>query len=839
MRYRLSIALLLVLCYFVSLTAQNIPAPEDILPHQLGQTFTPHHLLVDYYEAVAAASPRVQLTEYGRTNEGRPLLLAMISTPENLAKLEQIRLNNLRRAGLTTGAIDESLDVSIVWLSYSVHGNEAAGAEAGMGVLYDLANPNDPRGEWLKNTLVIIDPSVNPDGYNRYSNWYRQVATSKLSPAPNTREHQEPWPGGRVNHYLFDLNRDWAWQTQVESRQRMVEYHRWMPHIHADVHEQGYTEPYYFAPAAAPFHDYITDWQGSFQTEIGKNHARYFDKEGWLYFTRERFDLFYPSYGDTYPTFNGAIGMTYEQGGHSRAGRAIDLPNGDTLTLYDRVAHHRTTSLSTVEIASRENKQLVSEFGKFFQESQANPVGKYKTYVVSGKSPRGKLRDLTQLLDRNGIVYRRSGIGQKISGFHYGSGKEDTFAAQEGDLVISAYQPRSVLTQVLLDPEARLEDSVTYDITAWSLIEAYGLDAVASTQRLALKDTEYQLPAFKNPLTGLNLDQVYAFVLPWTDFSSAQFMAALLQTDVQVRTASVAGAIGNQAFPAGSILINKGDNRTVKNFATTVAKLVAEHEVAILPLMTGFSSSGFDLGSSNYSLVGHPKIAMLSGDNVNTNEFGQVWYFFEQDLDYPIHIYQVEDLTDVFADDMDVLVLPEGRFSFSERESDAMMAWIRGGGKLIAIGSANRSLAGQDGFGLTNKSDESGDADDANERLLPYGGSERRYISSYVPGAIVHTEMDVTHPLSFGLGADYRSLKTSGLAFDYLENGVNVGRVRKGATMTGFTGAVAKAQLQESLSFGVESMGRGEVIYLVDNPLFRGFWQNGKFLFSNALFQVN
>ncbi|MEM9258691.1 MAG: M14 metallopeptidase family protein, partial [Bacteroidota bacterium] len=337
----------LFLVFSLGLSSQITP-PSDFLPHKLGETFTPHHLLVDYYQAVAGASPRVKLEQYGTTNEDRPLLLAFVSSIKNLERLEAIRENNLRIAGLLPGAPDPNLeDIAIVWLSYTVHGNEAAGVEASMGVLYDLANTGNPRTtEWLKNTVVVLDPCLNPDGNNRYSNWYRQQATLGLDPNPATREHNEPWPGGRVNHYLFDLNRDWAWQTQVESQQRMVQYKQWMPHIHADLHEQGYTSPYYFAPAAAPFHEYITDWQADFQTEIGKNHARYFDANGWLYFTRERFDLLYPSYGDTWPTFNGAIGMTYEQGGHSRAGRAIDLPNGDTLTLFDRVEHHRTTSLS-------------------------------------------------------------------------------------------------------------------------------------------------------------------------------------------------------------------------------------------------------------------------------------------------------------------------------------------------------------------------------------------------------------------------------------------------------------------------------------------------------------
>lgn len=836
---RSNILLLLALCYFVSpnLTAQSsIPLPQEIINHKLGETFTPHHLLVDYFEAVAAKSDRVQLMEYGRTNEGRPMLIAFVSTPENLARLEDIRLNNLRRTGLIDGATDPALDLSIVWLSYSVHGNEAGGSEASMGVLYDLADPNNRNSsEWLKNTLVIIDPSLNPDGYNRYSNWYRQIATTELAPGLNVREHNEPWPGGRVNHYLFDLNRDWAWQTQVESRQRMKVYQEWMPHVHADVHEQGHTSPYYFAPAAKPFHDYITDWQREFQTDIGKNHARYFDSKGWLYFTRESFDLFYPSYGDTYPTFNGAIGMTYEQAGHGRSGRAIDLPTGDTLTLADRVAHHKTTSLSTVETASRANKRVVEEFGKYWQTSGKNPPGKYKTYVISSDNPKGKIRALTTLLDRNNIRYGRATKGMNQNMFNYRDGKTKSVAIKAGDLVISAKQPKGILTQVLFDPDARLEDSVTYDITAWSLPQAYGLESYASEDVLNLGNAAFTFADWKNPLDGIDLDAVYSYVLPWEDLSSARFLAAAIDAGLQVRTAAKAGQFGDISFPAGSVIINKGDNRKTPNFAATVARIVKEQEADILPIMTGFSTSGFDFGSSNYELVGKLNIATLAGQQVQANEFGQIWYFFEQDLDYPISIYDFESIGRLADDDVDILILPEGYFSFSESQLSALRGWVRGGGKLIVIGSATRALVGADGFGLKYKERVQEESDP----LQAYGGSERRFISTYVPGAIVGTELDATHPLSFGLDDHYASLKTNSLAYQYLENGINAGRVREDAYSSGFMGYKARKQLAESLSFGIENMGRGTVIYFVDNPLFRGFWYNGKFLMANALFQVN
>ncbi|MEO0875835.1 MAG: M14 family zinc carboxypeptidase, partial [Bacteroidota bacterium] len=241
-----------------ALVAQ-LQSPSDFLPHELGETFTPYHLLVDYFQYVAANSEQVVLEEYGSTYEDRPLMVAIVSSPENMAQLEAIRLNHLRRAGLEEGAPDPSLDRAVVWLSYTVHGNEPAGSESSLGVVYDLANTaNTEVQDWLKNTIVILDPVLNPDGNSRYVHWYRSIATTSRDINPAVREHREPWPGGRVNHYMFDLNRDWAWQTQIESQQRIVKYHQWMPHVHADLHEQWYNNPYYFAPAAQPYHTYIT-----------------------------------------------------------------------------------------------------------------------------------------------------------------------------------------------------------------------------------------------------------------------------------------------------------------------------------------------------------------------------------------------------------------------------------------------------------------------------------------------------------------------------------------------------------------------------------------------------
>jgi len=827
----MKISTLLAAACLLAFTIQaQVQSPSEFLPHTLGDQFTPHHMLVQYMEHVAGESPMVELTEYGRTNKDRPLLLAYIGSPENLNRLDAIRRNNLRRTGILTGETDPELDdILVIWLSFGVHGNEAAGPESAMNAVYELLQHPD-RDKWLERMVICYDPTINPDGYDRYTHWYRNVSNTVPNVDPNSREHREPWPGGRVNHYLFDLNRDWAWQTQVESRQRMARYNEWLPQIHVDVHEQGYSSPYYFAPAAPPYHQYITDWQAEFQVTIGQNNARYFDKNGWLFFTKERFDLLYPSYGDTYPTYNGAIGMTYEQGGIG-AGRAIQLPNGDTLTLHDRIAHHTTTILSTIEVSAEHADQLIEEFTDYWQSSQNTPPGDYTTFVISGDSPEGRLRSFCALLDRNGIRYGRAGKATSMQAFNYQTGEVEQIAVDENDLVVSAYQPRAVLTQILLEPETYVEDSITYDITAWSLPYAYGLEAYASTQRLMPNgDFSFTSPTFATATDA------YAYLLPWNDLSDARFLAQALRHGFKVRYATKAFRVDDIDYAPGTLVITRADNRKRGAFDTPLQALARKYGQPLVATQTGFMQSGPDFGSRAYRLIEQPRVLLLGDEGVRTNSFGQAWYYFEQDINLPITIRAANDLQQIELSDFNTLIMVDGRYRLDDGTLSKLNTWLNDGGHLIAMGSANASLAGQSGFSLQRTSAEGGDS--AVPEYPDYAGQERRYLSNLIPGAIFKVRMDATHPLAYGIGDTYFSLKTSNTAYAKMESGWNVGYLTDDLMIAGFAGKNAREGQRNATIFGVQRKGEGTVTYLVDNLLFRSFWENGKFLFSNAVFMV-
>lgn len=820
-----NILYLFIAVFSISATGQ-LQSPASFLGYEIGDQFTRHADVVNYFEHVAENSAMVTYDVYGKTNERRSLTYAIVSTPENLANIETIRKNNLINAGLESG--NANPDIAIVWLSYNVHGNEASSSEAAMSTVYELITT---KTAWLKNTIVIIDPCVNPDGRDRYTNWYNQVKSSPYNVKQAAVEHNEPWPGGRPNHYLFDLNRDWAWATQIESQSRLKIYNKWMPHIHVDFHEQGINEPYYFAPAAEPFHEIITDFQRDFQTEVGKNHAKYFDQEGWLFFTRESFDLLYPSYGDTYPTFMGAIGMTYEQAGHGRAGIGINTDEGFVLTLKDRAAHHTTTGLSTVEVGSKNAQQLNTEFKKFFKNSGI----KYKSYVLNGNPD--KIKALTNLLDKHEIQYGFSN-GGNVNGFHYSENKNGSMDAT-GALVVSATQPKGKMVKVLFEPDAKLSDPLTYDITAWSIPYAYGLDAIASTSAVAANG--------RNPYVK-ELNQVSndaaGYLVTWNSMSDAKFLAALLQNDIKVRFSEKDLRFNGISYPKGTLVITKSDNRTNPDFAATVTKLANKHERKLNASTTSFSDNRTDFGSPDIKLINKQRIAMLRGDHVSSLSFGSLWHFFEQDLEYPVTNIETGNFNAATLKNFDVLVLPSGRYSrqLNDKSIDAIKAWVRNGGKIIAMAGAVRSFADKDGFDLKYNDGAKDEEKDTEEKgnLTAYEDRERANVKDFITGSIYKTTLDPSHPMAFGYGDTYYSLKQGGTSFAFLENGYNVGYIKDAPiSVSGFSGDDAKAGLKDSMTFGEARMGSGSVIYFVDDVMFRSFWENGKLLFVNSLFFVN
>ena len=824
------LALFLVTYLLANTSFAQLKSPDEFLGYSLGDYFTRHHRVIEYFKHVDEVMPNVQVIQYGETYERRPLVMAVLTAPENFSQLQTIREDNLRRAGVLPG--QPTTKIGIVWLSYNVHGNEANSTETSMKTLFELVNPlNKKSAEWLKNSVVIIDPCINPDGRDRYANFFNQYGNTPANPDPQAREHREPWPGGRPNHYLYDLNRDWAWLTQQESAARIKVYNQWLPQVHVYFHEQGYNNPYYFAPAAEPYHEVITPWQREFQVIIGKNNAKYFDAQGWLYFTKERFDLYYPSYGDTYPTYSGAIGMTYEKGGIG-AGLNITTREGDPLTLKDRIDHHFTTGMSTVEISSIHMDRLLEEFTKYNKETNTILPVPYKTYVIRSENNKDKLNALSAWLDAHSIAHGLAGASRQAKGFDFSTRQSGTYTVGAEDLIVNIHQPKGRFITTVFEPTSKLTDSLTYDITAWNLIYGYGLKAVALTERI--NPTKAFTP---HTASEISATAPYAYVCRYESVKDVEFLAELMKAGVKVRTAMKAFTYAGKKFEPGTLVVTKRNNEGVPNFDQLIRSSAKKFGRQLTALETGFMEAGPDVGSSDFVFIKAPRVALLGGDQTSSQNHGQIWHFFEQIIHYPVTVLGTDYFKSVDLWQYDVLIVPEGSYRlFDEELLTTINRWIGDGGRLVVSGSANSAFADRKGFGLKNSPKEP-DGKSDKEKLLPYEDRERTRLSSSIFGAIYKVSMDKSHPLAFGIGDTYYSLKTSGLHFPYLETGINAGTLRgKAAPIMGFAGKKINGELDNSLVFGVEEKGPGRIVYLVDNTLFRSFWENGKLIFANAVF---
>lgn len=833
----------LVFALFLAVTTFAQKSPEEFLGYKMGDRFTPHHRVVDYFEHLAATLPNVKLVYYGESYENRPLFIAIVSTAENMTNLENIRMDNLKRTGMVEGT--PATKVALNWMQYNVHGNEAVATEAAMKTFWQIADPSNSQSkEWLQNQVLIIDPCANPDGKDRYTVWYNQKQNTRLQPDPQSIEHFEPWPGGRPNHYLMDLNRDWAWQTQKETVQRIELYHEWMPHLFVDFHEQGINDPFYFAPAAQPLHEQISPYQLEFQTLYGKNTAAKFDKEGWFYFTKERFDLLYPAYGDTWPTYNGAIGMTIEKGGSGRAGLGMLNALGDTVTLKERIEHQHVAGISAVEVTAQNAARLAEEFANYFKSNSSSPRAKYKSFVIKGGQNPERVNALLELLDKNKIQYGFAGSRSGLRGLDYSSGKSTTFSTTDQDIIVNAYQPKSVLTQVLFEPEATLQDSITYDITSWALPYAYGVQAYALETRLDAAK-KFDKPVFTaNTSSGKPL----AYLASWNATKHAKFLAALLNEGIRVRFAEYPFELEGKSYPSGTLIIHRNGNQYVSDYDNKVIAAANKFGIPLNPTNSAYVDKGKDFGSSDVKAIVAPKVALLGGDAVSSLNFGELWYFFEQELDYPISILDANNLARFDLSQYNVILMPSSRGgSISDNNIKKVVEWVKAGGKLIAFENALNAFSDTDGFDLSRydteeekKAAEKEQKEIQNvERLEPYQERERLGISTTAAGAIYELKIDESHPLGFGLGGKFYTLKNNGSRYSYLNRGVNVGTIpNNDAYRFGYIGNKIKPKMAQSMVYGVENQGRGQIVYMADNPMFRSFWESGKLLVSNAVFFV-
>ncbi len=822
--------------------SETVPSPQSVLGYSLGERFTSHAQILAYLDALDAASERLVRIDYGKTAEGRPLRLYAFSSAANLAQLDELRRRNLRLAdpeGLPPKVVDEMKrsQPAIVWLAFGVHGNETSSSEAALALAYTLAAapPQSELAKSLDDMVVLIDPLVNPDGRDRYVAFYQGAAGEKPDGDPLSLEHREPWPSGRPNHYLIDLNRDWAWLTQRETRARVSAYRLWEPHVYVDFHEMGVEQTYFFPPAADPVHPLLegntVDWLEIF----GRANAEAFDRNAWLYFIHEEYDFFYPGYGDTYPSLRGAIGMTYEAGGGGRAGLLTELKTGEIKTLSDRIVRHYTSALATLKTASSKRRDLVRDF-----VSRRAERGAARSYLWAADQPGARF--LGSLLESHGIEVRQLGQSQQLRVHTVMPGGEVERSFRAGTLIATTEQPLGRLLRALFDAEPNLEetfiatqaqrvaqglDSEFYDMTAWSLPLALNLEAwVHEGQVSGLKPTS----TFEAKIEG---DGGVGFLLPPQGLDSYRAIFQLAAAGYRARFATE--AIEGDAGSRGSFFLPRQGNPP--DLEAKVSQVAAELGVEFERLGTSWQDEGPSLGSARMLPLRRPKVALLGGAGINPNAYGFLWHLFDQDLQFPVSRFEARQLGDDILSQIDVLVLPDGDYSRLLEEGPArkLEAWVRAGGTLVAIGSAIPTLQAR-GFTKVQalKASEVAVEDPENP------GLKKIELPMPQPGAILATEWVGHHALAAGLPAPPPTLFQGSNVFEGTgDPRVDVLLVRRqDPVLAGVVWAESVPRISGSLLVAREGLGRGRVVLFAQDPYFRLFWRGTTPLFLNAVLGV-
>ena len=879
---KLLIATLAAFIVSLSMLSQQIKTPEEFLGYAPGDRFTLQHAVNEYIMHIAESTPSVRYIRYGETYEGRPLGVCVVSSPGNLEELEKIRLSNLQRAGLAEGT-PEWAPVPIVWLAYTVHGSEPAGTEAALKVLYTLAAGEWKEADsWLDNMVIIIDPCQNPDGRELFATRYIRAQGWPPNSNPDAWEHNQPWPSARLNHYLFDLNRDWSWHVQQETQMRMKLYNSFMPHVHADFHEMGSGSTYFFPPGAEPWHEVITPWQKEYHALTGKEAARLFDAADRLYFTKDNFDLFCPSFGDTWPLFNGAMGFTLEQGGGAQAGLVLKRLERDTLTLADRIEGHFLTSMAVLEAAADNSERLLSEFYQFFKSGAEKPSFKYKSLLIKGSTDAASIESLLHLLESNQIRHSSPAVtGKKIIAYDYRADTMGSVTAEENDILISAYQPQSRLLQVLFEPDSKSSDSISYDLTAWALPYVYNIEAYAVEERLpsagdalaVKKKSRSKAPAPKQTgesgddnnkpesqtsgadktadgeavtaseeksNNGQQADTVraYAYAVPMTGFNELKFMAHLYRDGFYVRSALRPFTAAGNSFDRGSVVVARGDNRSMTLFDEKVEAAAAASGVKPVKLAGGMSATGKDLGS-DYTRVGQgPAVALVGGEGTS-QAFGEIWFFMERELEYPVTVIDGSRLKNCDLSEYDLLILPGGNLKESK---ERIMSFVTGGGRVIALESAIE-LFREDKTTELGKAWELRQAEEKKNakadpadttRLVRYEDQRRMAATGRSAGAIYRVKLDDTHPYAFGMGKEWYLMKRNE-GLPYLEKGSNIGHITDEDPVAGFAGYKFRKKVKNTGVIASENIGKGTVVYISDDPYFRAYWKSGRVLLGNLL----
>lgn len=810
----------------------NIPTPKSVIYHEVGEWHVTHDRLVNYMKALDAASDRISLQVSGYTYEGRPQLAMVITSPKNHAQIETIRKEHLK---LSDANQSSSLNLDnmpiVVWQGFSIHGNESSGSNAALLTAYYLAAAQGAAVEdLLEKVVIIFDPSFNPDGLNRFANWANMHKSKTMVADPQAREFNEVWPGGRFNHYWFDLNRDWLPAQHVESRSRLKVYHDWKPNILTDHHEQGSNATFFFQPGVpSRVNPNTPNRNQELTAAIGNFHAKFLDSIGSMYFTKEGYDDFYYGKGSTYPDINGAVGILFEQA--SSRGHAQETDNG-LLTFPFTIRNQFVTSLSTLEAARALRKEMLAFQRDFYKdvakESEAFPV---KAYVFGDEKDKSRTNMFIEMLQRHQVKIYSLKTDVSADGKNFKAGQA---------YVIPTAQQQFKIIKTVFEKTFEYKDSLFYDVTAWTMSLAFGLPnaEIKAPATNLLGDELTATPVAEGKIIGGVSSNAYIF--RWDDYYAPKLLYRLQSRGLITKVATQkfgAGINGKQeAFGYGSIVLPvKIQNRSEAEIFQILNDAIKGTGVDVYSTGSSLSIGGVDLGSNSMANIRAPRVMMFGGNGTSATDVGEIWHLMDQRFGIPVSIVDVDRFNAINTARYNVIIMPSGSYSNLDKNAqDKLRTWIAGGGTLIATEDATNWLA-KNGMTKVLFRDAADKRDST--AMLPYYLRSDEQRAKDMAGSLFEAKLDPTHPLCYGYNQNTVTVfKSNTLFMDqnndpydspvmYTDNPLQSGYLYRGY----------RDKVKNTAVVNIDQVGRGRVVSMVDNLNFRAFWLGTSKIFLNAV----
>lgn len=809
--------------------SQNITTPEDFLNYQIGEWHITHDQLYYYLKQICEESPQCILEEYARSHENKPLINLIISNSENIKNIDNIRKahNQLVDPRLKININISSLPL-VLYQGYSIHGNESSGANAAvLNAYYLLAGQSEHLSALLNNVVIVLDPCYNPDGLQRFSTWANSHKHLTLNTDPKDREFNEIWPGGRTNHYWFDLNRDWLFNVHPSSKGRIESFHKWKPDVLTDHHEMGSNSTFFFQPGIPSRTNPNTPQINQDLTEeIGVYHAQFLDSIGSSYFTKERFDDFYYGKGSTYPDINGCIGILFEQA--SSRGHLRETTNG-LLSFPFTIRNQVVTSLSTQK-AALDMKDEILRYKRDFYKNRFEDKSIEGYYVFEEKDA-FKANFFLEILKRHQINVYKSSEDIKL---------ENQMFSSEDSYVIPKKQYQTSLIKTIFERVNNFNDSLFYDVSAWTLPLAFNIKYGESQMSASLKKlTKVEVPVKKEVKTLHINENTIAVAFDWSNYNAPAFLSDVLSKDIKVEAMdgySVFKSDGESIkLKPGTLVIKLSQQEMVrKKVAEVLVQLQKKHGLLAFALDSGYSDSSFSLGSNKLVKIDAPNVAMLVGEGVNAYEAGDIWYQMDQRFKMKFTKLDIQELGNTNLNRYNIIIMPDGRYRQLDAQSDKLREWVLKGGTLICFrGAINYARKNSWIKDLEEKSVENLNQNDETS-YVNYGNTRGAQI---IGGAIFETEINPDHPLLYGYDQEKLPVFKKGTQFYSTDKKSATPMIYSQAPlMSGYASDENQDRAKGAAALICSAYGSGQIISCVDNPNFRGYWIGGSHLFANMLF---